>query len=130
MPITHYWVDDEQTILCWRFEGNWDIEEYKEAFIAMSDEIRKRDHSVDMVADLLDSWHPPSKAFSLAGFVNRHIADNMRLHIPLVSNAFMRTMLDMGKKLKLAPALTKNMHFARDWDEAYHIIERERANFG
>ena len=88
MPIRVYWVDTEQTILRYDFEGRWTWDEFYPAYyeaIAMENAVS---HRVDIILDMRTSHMIPANALLHMKNFSEKQPPNVGLSVFVTSNAF------------------------------------------
>ncbi|MBA3867867.1 MAG: hypothetical protein H0X30_01800 [Anaerolineae bacterium] len=77
-------------------------------------------HPVDIIVDMTKATFIGTSFLSAQGNSEAKVQDNQRMAILVGAPAFIRALVNIGKKI--APKTTKNIHFAKTVDEAIILI--------
>lgn len=121
MPVHVSWYDDTQTILYYKFDKAWKLEEMFTALSTGQQMVSTVEHIVDSIFDLTDSSTVPQQMLSSVRSIERSTPKNLRCTVAVGMNAFLSVLASMVTKA--APLLMKNFKTARTLDEALAVIK-------
>lgn len=126
MPVT-FVKDTKQTdIVMLKYEGNWTVTEYEEAYNQMLDYASESGRDVYMISNFLESGAVPPNVLTLAARSTRQLPPNIALIVAINSSRFVTTLIDIAAKLNRD--LGKKTVAVRSVEEAYTEIARRRPN--
>ncbi|MBC7870135.1 MAG: hypothetical protein H7Y09_04800 [Chitinophagaceae bacterium] len=127
MPVA--FIKDEQhpEIVVMKYEGNWTVGEYENAFNQMVDYATALGNDVYLIADFLASGAIPSNILSLATRTTRQLPNNMAMIIVINSSRFIGNLIDIAGKLNRD--LGKKTMSSRSLEQAHAEIEQHRKSF-
>jgi hypothetical protein len=80
MAVHYFWQDEQKSILCIRFEGKWTWEELYVAQDALTDEMKKSSHPIDLILySPIALNHVPPNALSHVPILMRRLTGTARL---------------------------------------------------
>jgi hypothetical protein len=125
MAVHVSWYDDAHTILYYRFDKVWKLDEMFAALSTGQQMVAAEDHIVDSIFDLTNSSTVPQRMLSSIRSVERATPKNLRFTVAVGMSAFLTVMADMVGKA--APLLMKNFRTASTLDEALALLNRLRS---
>jgi hypothetical protein len=124
MPIT-FVKDTKQTdVAILKYEGNWTVAEYEEAYDQMLDYAVESGRDIYLISNFLESGSVPPNVLTLAARSTRQLPDNVALIVTVNSSRFVTTLMDIAGKLNRD--LGKKTVAVRSLEEAYTEIARRR----
>ncbi len=126
MPVEHLWLDDQKSILCYRFIHHWTWDELWSAVYEARDEYRHFDHTVDILADMTESDMIPGEALTQLRKLTATRTDNLGIIVIASSNVIVSTIINMGRPL-LPISLKFELVNTRDEGIAYIRNMRQTA---
>lgn len=124
MPILFNWYDSDCTILLWKFEDNWEWDEYYAAIDRSNAMVRQQTHPVTVIIDMheVQSFPRGIMTHATSGLMVRPA--NVNLAIIVVKNPALRTLYHNFVRLadRLFPG-GMTIALADDMESALHIIE-------
>jgi hypothetical protein len=129
MPVSVKWDNDDKTIICWVFEGNWTWEEYYDQRNAANAEIASAGHRVDMIVDMRTSKILPSGAMTHGKNAIASTPPNLGITVFVGLNTVLRVFYNMFSSLygRLLSDKQLDTVIVATLDEAYTIIQQRRA---
>ena len=125
MGIRLEWDNEEKTVLCHVYEGNWTVDDF---YLAV-DESRKLllgvDHPVDLIIDMRTGGDPPSGVLSAYQYADRQVPDNQRLIVMVNPGAVMQAFNRIVGNI--APRASENRYLVDSMEEARELIARFQA---
>jgi hypothetical protein len=134
MKVQVAWDNDEQTIIRYTFEANWDWKDLYTAMDEASHIIQGVSHRVDVLMDLSQANLIPKNAISQIkrGYDNPK-SPNIGLTVIVTPNSFMNAMVSMAKKIWGGGKDEWELEFVKTNEEAYttiaaHSIKKKSVN--
>jgi len=124
MSVQVSWYDDEHTILYYKFDETWGLDEMFAALNRGQKMVMAEDHIVDSIFDLTNSSTVPQQMLSSVRSVERSTPKNLRYTVAVGMNSLLKFLAGMVGKA--APLLMKNFKTANTLDEALVLIRELR----
>ncbi len=124
MPVS-FTQDIKQTdVALLKYEGNWTVAEYEEAYKQMLAYTSELGSDVYLISNFLESGSVPPNVLTLAARSTRQLPDNIILIVTINSSRFVTTLMDIAGKLNRE--LGKKTVAVRSVEEAYSEVARRR----
>jgi hypothetical protein len=130
MGVSTQWLDDDQTVLGYIFEGNWTWDEMRAAIEQANAFMDTVTHQVDFIADTRNGGLIPSdvianiRQFALSTPPHPNYGG---ITVFVGSNALVRTLINMVVNIYHQLNQQHTFVFTATFDEAYSIISEHRA---
>lgn len=127
MSIHVDWDNEEKTILRWTYSPGWTWEEAYQARDYEKTLMETVPHIVDSIGDLTQTSNIPAGA--LTKIVNVMTKRHERIGISMLvgSNRFVQLIYDMVRKVHAGPLERARLYLVPTFEEAYAMIEADRA---
>ena len=122
MSFTVYWVDDTQTLLCWRQTAPATVETFRSAFRLSHEMVADLDHTFHLVIEGTGEL----KGLPLGEIQNAFRNASPKQGLTIIINQDVLTRAIMGVFQKMRLPLTERITFARDMDDARSLIARRQ----
>ncbi len=120
MPVQVSWYDDEHTILYYKFDKLWELEELFAAINTGREMVTAEPHIVDAIFDMIDSTTIPHRMLASLRSVEHLTPANLRYSVAVGMNPFLTGLAHMVAKA--VPNLMKNFEATRTLDDALAFI--------
>jgi hypothetical protein len=128
MPVVAAWVDNDQTLMVYRFESPWTMEQVYAALDAGLRLMAVVPHPVDSLFDFSQSGTAPSQILMAMRYAERHPPDNLRYSVVFGLNPFLALLVGVAQRV--APRLMQNVRITKTRDEALVALEEMRKSMG
>ncbi|MBC7870134.1 MAG: hypothetical protein H7Y09_04795 [Chitinophagaceae bacterium] len=128
MPVTYTQDIKQKDVVFMKYEGNWTVAEYEQAYNEMLDYAAKSGHEIYLISDFMESGSVPPNILSLASRTTRKLPENIALIVVINSSRFVNTLIDIAGKLNRD--LGKKTIGVRSLEEAYTEVERHKNSLG
>lgn len=124
MPIDIQWLQDEDNILLWDFNGAWTLQEFRDA----------REHTVAMIEDvkrydiILDMTNGIAPRFPMVAFqrVLKQPIIKRDLVVLVTHDKFLLAAIDVLKKIRTPNLSQRRLAIVSTVEEAFEAIETNR----
>jgi hypothetical protein len=124
MPVSAYWLNDEQTIVQYDFEGRWTWDEFYPEYQKALKMERSVTHRVDVLMDFRRSKSVPPSALTHMRKITDNQPDNIGLSVFVTTNPFFNVMYTAG--VRFYPKMQDYFVIVETIEEAYEIIQAAR----
>jgi hypothetical protein len=124
MPVQITWYDEGHTILYYRFEKTWKLEDVYDTLNTGLKMMSEVEHPVDSIFDFTRTGTPPPQMLSAARYAERHTPKNLRHTAICGLNPFLSVLANITQKI--APRLMKNTLITRTLEDAINALEERR----
>ena len=124
MPVSAYWLNDEQTIVQYDFEGRWTWDEFYPEYQKALKMERSVTHRVDVVMDFRQSKSVPPSALTHMRKITDNQPDNIGLSVFVTTNPFFNVMYTAG--VRFYPKMKDYFVIVETIEEAHEIIQAAR----
>lgn len=125
MPVEAYWVDDEQTLIQYDFEGVWTWEEFYPVYGQVVEMMKTVPHKVDNILDLRASRGVPPNALSHLKNLTDKQLPNTGVCIFVTDNSVLTLLYRTGAKFH--PAINQTFALVKSLEEARDIVAESRS---
>lgn len=125
MAIQVSWANAEQTIIHTIYHGEWTLDDFHigiDETYALTTSVQ---HTVHFISDFRESKSTPTKLLSAGRHVDNKKTANMGVSVMVGTNAFMKALVGLGRKLFLSDF---NLHLVNTIEEAYAVIQAHDPN--
>jgi len=126
MPIEVVWEDEAQTIICQRFNGKWNKQDFMESSRKNFEMIESVGHPVDVIMDLTANETNPMQAlniFNTSQSLDEVTSEHQRAVVIVGANLMVEMALKAAKRI--ARKAAANAFVAKSVEEAHHIISNQ-----
>lgn len=120
MPVRVYWVNDEQTILRYDFEGVWTWEDFYPVYEQAIQMETSVTHRVDIIINMLDSKSIPGNALSHMKSMTDKLPENVGMGVFITRNRFVNILYDSGARFY--PKIRDTFVIVSSLEEAMSLI--------
>ena len=123
MGIGVVWDDEQQSIIRWDFEANWDWSEFREAFEISLEMASGVEYRIDIIPYTANTEYMPPGALSQFKRISDNVPDNTHLIVITGGDILANVMIQTFAKIWRA----STWRTARTLEEARDIITQDRS---
>jgi hypothetical protein len=121
MGLNFIWENDAKTILRFEADGEWTWPEYDKFIDTLVEEVKAQNHEVHIIV-LAAKQFPPGSPIPHLRRVTKLMPDNVGKIVISGGNLFVRSINTAVSKIH--PAMSKQLMFAADPEEARTMLKR------
>ena len=124
MPVQSGWLDAEETVRYWQFEGKWTWAEFFDRLSASTVISEAKPYPVATILDFSGSYAMRDNALGMFATGERRMAQNVDL-IVCVGGLFIKSLVDVYTRVSRRE---KSIFAVSTLDEASALIQEKRAS--
>ncbi|NDJ53487.1 MAG: hypothetical protein GYB68_10430 [Chloroflexi bacterium] len=125
MPVTIEWMDENQGIACWAYNGDWTWTDLRQANEAWARDMRGMNDAIYALHDFTNAGEPPDKLLQNLP----HMLSLPGLNSPSQMNVLINAKGILRRAATIFSRLYAPLHMVSSLDEALDLINNQEAEF-
>jgi len=124
MSIHIGWGNHEETVIIWKFMGNWDSVEFRSGIEQSVQLLKSVQHHVNIIFDMQLAQKRNQNLVSLKRAFSRHMPDNLEKIVVLANTIYWQRIFSSVNQV-IYDHERLNLIYTQDVNEAYALLDVE-----